>query len=170
MDICMESGMDISPYLSNIIYHTFIYVSIPIHHHHNLIHPSIHPFIHTLGVSQIDLSTKIPWCLDTYRPPQMDFFAVPKVKNYGDGRDGEGGDDDEVVDGVNELQKKRNVSCYDDDSDHSVDSNDDDDDGNKIKVLFTTIITLSTIYCIIIIIIIISWSFPQTSSSLSLSR
>ena len=64
----------------------------------------------------------------------MDFFAVPKVKNYGDGRDGEGGDDDEVVDGVNELQKKRNVSCYDDDDEHhSVDGNyDEDDDGNKI--------------------------------------
>jgi len=67
-----------------------------------------------VGVSQIDLSTKIPWCLDTYRPPQMDFFAVPKVKNYGDGRDGDGGDDDEVVDGVNELQKKRNLELSSD--------------------------------------------------------
>ena len=96
----------------NHYHHTFIYVSIPIHHHHhhNLIHPFIHLYIPTSGVSQIDLSTKIPWCLDTYRPPQMDFFAVPKVKNYSDGRDGEGGDDDDVVDGVNELQKKRNVS------------------------------------------------------------
>ena len=57
----------------------------------------------------------------------------------------------------------------DSDSDEDGDSNDDEDgDGNEIKVLFTTIITLSTIYGIIIIII--SWSFLQTSSSLNLSR
>ena len=31
-----------------------------------------------VGVSSIDLSTKIPWCLDTYKPPATDmFYAEP---------------------------------------------------------------------------------------------
>ena len=85
-------------------------------------------------------------------------------------------DDDDCDDDSDDDCDDDDDDCDDDsdsgddsDSDEDGDSNDDEDgDGNEIKVLFTTIITLSTIYGIIIIII--SWSFLQTSSSLNLSR
>ena len=33
-----------------------------------------------VGVCQIDLTNKIPWCEETYKPPRCDIFVRPAVK------------------------------------------------------------------------------------------
>jgi len=59
-----------------------------------------------VGVCQIDMSTKIPWCEDTYVTPATDIFFQPEQDRGGAGGLGSGLDPSEVKGSIEEMEKK----------------------------------------------------------------
>ena len=75
-----------------------------------------------VGVCQIDLTTKIPWCPDTYKPPQTDVFYVsnddPGTFKTGSGVGGgmlPGENNDAIARELAALQNERDGEIVEDD-------------------------------------------------------